>query len=289
MRNPDVLSVDTLSLGLANDRSNLSPMLRPHRHNEVELNFVEQGAMTYLFSGQRVSVGAGQIALFWATIPHQVVATEAQTTSHWMTVPFATFLQWQLPAVLTQQVVCGRFVVSPGNEYNSSCHTDQALFRQWYDDLQQNMDEYRKIVLLEVEARLHRLGLDLTVHNHPATEQFTCGAIPSHSPSKANKVECIASFIAEHYTEPLSVEHIAQVVHLHPNYATSVFHKSFGMSIVHYITQYRVAHAQRLLVTTDENISTIALAAGFGSMSRFYSAFTKICGQSPVAYRAAFR
>lgn len=286
-RNADALSVDTLTLGLANNCFRLSLMSRPHCHNEVELNFVEQGAMTYLFGGQRARVEAGQIALFWATIPHQVIDADAQTTLHWMTVPLATFLQWQLPAALAQQVMCGRFVVSQDEECTRPCRSDQALFRQWYEDLRQNADEYRKIVLLEVEARLHRLGLAIAAHNHPPAEQFAPGT--THASGELSKVERIASFIAEHYTEPLSIERIAQVVHLHPNYTTSVFHKSFGMSIVNYITQYRVAHAQRLLVTTDENISTIALAAGFGSMSHFYCVFTKICAQSPAAYRAAFR
>ena len=61
------------------------------------------------------------------------------------------------------------------------------------------------------------------------------------------------------------------------------------MSIIDYITQYRVSHAQFLLITTDTNVSEIALKAGFGSISRFYTAFKKVCGQSPVAYRAMLR
>lgn len=285
MRNSEAFSIDILALGLANNWSSLALMSRPHRHNEVELNFIEQGSMTYLFGGLRTSVKAGQMALFWATVPHQVIDADEQTVLHWVTVPFVTFLQWQLPDVLTHQVTCGRFVVSQHEGGATQYRADQSLFRQWYEDLQQNSDEHRKIVLLEVEARLRRLGLSMIVHDSAFEYTAALGAALSHG--EPSKVERIASFIAEHYTEPLSIERIAQTVHLHPNYATSLFHKSFGLSIVDYITQYRVSHAQRLLVTTDANISTIALESGFGSMSRFYSAFSKACAQSPTAYRAA--
>jgi AraC-like DNA-binding protein len=67
----------------------------------------------------------------------------------------------------------------------------------------------------------------------------------------------------------------------------SLFRKSFGISIGDYITQYRIAHAQRLLVTTTMNVSEIALDSGFGSVSRFYTAFKQVCEMSPGAYRAA--
>ena len=69
--------LDTLTLGLATAYSHASLMPRPHRHNEVEMNVTEQGAMSYLFGGTRQRIEPGQIALFWAAVPHQVVAAVA--------------------------------------------------------------------------------------------------------------------------------------------------------------------------------------------------------------------
>ena len=56
-----------------------------------------------------------------------------------------------------------------------------------------------------------------------------------------------------------------------------------------YLTQYRVAHAQQLLLTTEQSISEIALASGFSSLSRFYAAFREICNDSPKHYRQSLR
>jgi AraC family transcriptional regulator, melibiose operon regulatory protein len=280
-----VIGIDISAFGLANDWFQPGLMKRAHRHNEVELNFIEQGSLTYLFGGMRASLQAGQMALFWATVPHQLMRIEEQTILHWVTIPFATFLQWQLPDMLTRQIICGRFVTEM--EEKEHHQANQRSFRQWYADLQQNSPEHRKVVLLEVEARLRRLALSMSALDTGfAQQESSSTSLPQ---GELSNVEYVACFISEHYTEPLSIEQIAQTVHLHPNYMMSLFRKSFGMSIIDYITQYRVSHAQFLLVTTDANASDIALKAGFGSVSRFYTAFKEVCGQSPVAYRSTLR
>jgi AraC family transcriptional regulator, melibiose operon regulatory protein len=279
--------IDISAFGLATNWFQPVLMQRAHRHNEVELNFIEQGSLTYLFGGMRTSLQAGQMALFWATVPHQLMLVEERTILHWLTIPFATFLRWQLPDMLTRQVICGKFVTDPEEGDAARRQANQVLFRQWYADLQQNSPEHRKIVLLEVEARLHRLALSMSMQDGEAAQQESSRSpLPVGEPSNVERLAC---FIAEHYTEPLSVEQIAQTVHLHPNYVMSLFRRSFGMSIIDYITQYRVSHAQFLLITTDMNVSEIALKVGFGSISRFYTAFKEVCGQSPVAYRASLR
>ncbi len=274
-----MLNIDTASLGLATDWFRPGLMQRPHRHNEVEINFLEAGSLTYLFGGTRTRIAAGQLALFWATIPHQVVQVEESTILHWLTIPFATFLRWQLPDMLTQRIIRGNFALETSQP---SSQTHQQRFRQWYNDLQHSTPELLKIVALEVEASLRRLAL----RGAEALDQpeNTTVMLPI---SELSSVERIASFIADHYTEPLPIAQIARAVNLHPNYAMSLFHKSFAISIVDYITQYRIAHAQRLLITTNLNVSQIAIESGFGSVSRFYTAFKAACAQSPGEYRAS--
>jgi AraC-like DNA-binding protein len=68
-----------------------------------------------------------------------------------------------------------------------------------------------------------------------------------------------------------------------------IFRDRLNISMIEYLTRHRVAHAQRLLLTTDKDILEIALEAGFGSSSRFYAAFKHFCGQSPGQYRRALR
>jgi AraC family transcriptional regulator, melibiose operon regulatory protein len=269
-------TIDVATLGLATNIQQPGLMQRPHRHNEVELNYLERGEMTYLSGGKRIQVSAGQIAVFWAAIPHQVIDIEQATILYWITIPFAAFLQWHLPDLFTQQIIRGQFVLSSHTHPHAA--SPLLLFQQWQADVLKNSAEHHRIALLEIEALLRRLAL------------VTPSLVPTNgsvSVQEMSKVEQIACFIADHYTEPLQVDRIAHTVYLHPNYAMSLFRKHLGLSIIDYITQYRLAHAQRLLIMSNANASEIALEAGFGSVSRFYTAFKRAYGQSPGAYRKA--
>jgi transcriptional regulator GlxA family with amidase domain len=97
----------------------------------------------------------------------------------------------------------------------------------------------------------------------------------------------MAGFIAGHAAEPIGVAEVAAAVNLHPRYAMTVFKDSLGISIGRYLTQCRVAEAQRLLISTDHAVADIGFLSGFSSQSRFYAAFRDICRSAPAAYRRA--
>ena len=102
-------------------------------------------------------------------------------------------------------------------------------------------------------------------------------------------VERMATFVARHYRDSIGLEEVAREVHLHPDYASALFRKAFGVTPTRFILQHRVSHAQRMLVTSDAKILEVAMEAGFGSLSRFNAAFQKLCGCAPREYRARHR
>jgi AraC-like DNA-binding protein len=157
---------------------------------------------------------------------------------------------------------------------------DHDLFAQWEGDLTSGRKDAREIVMLELEARLRRLAAQLPVSSRPAKrpgQSLKAGGL--------NKVEQMACLVAQRYTEPLTVTEISHAVRLHPNYAMNLFKKTFGTTLVDYLTRHRISHAQRLLATTDEKIVDVAFASGFSSISRFNEAFRRACGCTPRDYR----
>lgn len=247
-----------------------------HRHNEIELNFILCGSITYHFGSSIVTFGERSLGVFWAAMPHQLVASEPNTYMFWVTLPLALFLKWDLPAALSKQVLDGKPVSAGSNPM------DEMQMRRWRSDLDTNEPETCNIMLLELEARLRRMAREIGAPTARAT-----GRAPSSA--GANKAERMSHYIAEHFTEPLRVEQIARSVHIHPTYAMHLFRETFGISIIDYLTQHRIAHAQQLLATSDKSVMEVALESGFNSVSRFYTAFNAICGKSPRAYRESLR
>jgi AraC-like DNA-binding protein len=256
-----------------------SPMLRPDHHNEIELNFLESGALTYLLGGRKTVIEAGRLSAFWAAIPHQIIDFGRATSYFVATIPLQCFLQWRLPDHFTQPLLQGALVSEPNRE---RAVADAQLFAQWEDNLRPAVRAFEAPVLLEMQARLLRLALTLPVQS--AAQQKRVRRV-TMTDAGLNKVEQMACFIAQNYTERLTVEQIGKFVKLHPNYAMNLFQKSFGTTLINYLTQHRISHAQRLLATTEESISDIAFASGFNSLSRFNEAFRRACGQSPRDYR----
>ncbi len=244
-----------------------------HQHDDLEINLVaEGGTMLYLFGGVPVEVGPGGVAAFWAAVPHQLIANSA-TRVHWIYVPFAEFLRWGLPDPLVSRLLSGTPLVAAPS---AATTTDPANFAQWADDLASGQPERHRIAMLEVEARVRRLALGTL--GEPV-RHYTGG-----SPG-LRQVIAMVRHIAEHFREPLTVADIAAAARLHPSYAMAQFRKVVHTTVGDYLTRCRLAEARRLLVTTDLPIAHVASASGFGSVSRFYTAFTSACGVSPARFR----
>ena len=253
-------------------------MRRPDHHNEVELNLLGSGFITYFLGGRKVRVEAGRLTVFWAAIPHQVIEIGSTAEYFVATIPFAWFLQFQLPEHFTQPLLLGAVhsLAAP-----ASLRPDMDLFAQWEADLRVPRPECNNIVALEMKARLMRMASALPT---PSAERKARRHLVVQD-GGLNKVEQMACLVARRYTERLTVEEIGRTVHLHPNYAMSLFKQAFGTTLIDYLTHHRISHAQRLLATGHDKIVDVALASGFNSISRFNEAFRRSCGCSPRDYR----
>jgi len=245
----------------------------------IELNLIKSGLVTYLYDGNKIQVGAGRLATFWSAIPHQIVGASRNAEFFAMTLPLTWFLQFRLPEEFTHQILEGQVLVEP----LASPRGDYERFEQWIEDLKSPRPEINRIIMLEVEARLLRFAGALAGQN-PALEKNYKAAVVC-DPSSADRIRQMLSFIAQNYTEHITVELIGKSAGLHPKYAMSLFRKTFGTTLAHYVTRYRVSYAQHLLFTTDSKIVDVAMSSGFNSLSRFNDAFKRGSGCSPREYR----
>lgn len=260
-----------------------SPMRRPDHHNEIEVNVLTKGWVTYLLGGRKIRLEGGQLGVFWAAIPHQILDFAPGMNYFVVTIPFAWFLQCRLPDRFVQPLLRGEVMSEKLNA--TRLRHDQELFSQWENDLLKPNDEVHHVVMLEMEARLRRMIATLPATATPAAPARSRGRPSNLHGGELNKVEQMACLIAQRYTEQLTVTEIGQQVGLHPNYAMGLFKKAFGTTLIDYLTHHRVSHAQRLLATTDEKIVEVAFSSGFNSISRFNEAFRRACGCTPRAYR----
>ncbi len=212
---------------------------------------------------------AGTLAMFWAALPHRLLELEPQSELIHLELPLSLLWRLQLSSSFARKVLAGELIIdSQGPVW------DGELVRRWLEDIAGGEASALRATELEIEARLRRCA----ARRHRAAERAPL------QPAR-RQVEMIAAFLSRNYRGDISSADIGRAVGLHPNYVMTLFRREAGLSLWQFLTRRRLAHAQELLLTSDKPVLAIALEAGFGSLARFYAAFTREHGMAPGELR----
>lgn len=92
-------------------------------------------------------------------------------------------------------------------------------------------------------------------------------------------------YIDRHYTDSISLDDIAETVHMSKFYFCRKFHSTTGATVLEYLNNVRLTKVHNLLLNTQMNIDEIAAATGFSSAVNLTRAFKKVYEYSPRDFR----
>ncbi|MHA6482242.1 helix-turn-helix domain-containing protein [Paenibacillus sp. strain BS8-2] len=95
----------------------------------------------------------------------------------------------------------------------------------------------------------------------------------------------IRQYVDDHLDQEMTLEELAEVLHLHPNYFSKYFKRHFGMPPLKYVSRKRMEHAKHILKTTSQSVKEVAAATGFDDANYFSKTFRREVGFSPSEYR----
>jgi AraC family transcriptional regulator len=101
-------------------------------------------------------------------------------------------------------------------------------------------------------------------------------------PSRERKVR---KYIQENLDKHLSLDDLAKIAVISPNYFISLFQQSTGMTPHKYVLQQRVEYAKELLAYSKLSLIEIAHKCGFPDQSQFTTTFRRHLGVTPGQYR----
>ena len=93
------------------------------------------------------------------------------------------------------------------------------------------------------------------------------------------------SYIRMHYAENISLEEIADMLDLTPEYLSALFNREVGVNFTAFLRDFRLSHAKRLLKGTDKKVYEIAQEVGYSDSKYFNRVFKENVGVSPREFR----
>lgn len=246
-----------------------------HNHLEVELTFVESGAIVLEFSGVAEQVRPFEPALYWGGVPHRVLRVAPGSVFHVVQVPLVDMLSWTNSGRMLGFLLDGQFLREPPDPREAAA--EPVMFARWRRHLRAHDQELRRSAELEIEARFRRFVarvIEPTGRSARGPESAT-----------AARLVAVTRFVMSHFTESITVDDVATAVGWHHDYLMASFRRFCGITLWGYVTRVRLAEAQRLLTTTDLPITQVCYGAGFGSTSQLYEVFKRHRHTTPARYR----
>lgn len=91
-------------------------------------------------------------------------------------------------------------------------------------------------------------------------------------------------FIGSHYAQDIGLGQIARQLSLTPNYLSSLFHHTTGMTFVRYLTRLRLDQASALLARPGARVQEVARQVGYAGVRHFSRLFHQQFGCLPSQY-----
>jgi len=95
----------------------------------------------------------------------------------------------------------------------------------------------------------------------------------------------VIDYLQGSFAEEISLDGLARVAGLSPNYFLHAFKQTTGKTPHRYLTELRIAKACELLQNPYRSIVDIGLAVGFSSQSHLTTVFRRFRNTTPAAYR----
>ena len=236
----------------------------PHTHDHTELFFIVSGKGQFFIQDQIFPVDVNNLVIINPNVAHTEDSLNAQPLEY-------IVLGIEGVELATSENSNGQFCILDHFESLeiSSCMRnilrEMELKNTGYEDICQ---AYMEILII----RLMR-STSLAVQSEP---QVISG----------NRQCAVARrYIDLHFKEPLTLEQLADEVHMNKYYLSHAFKREYGVSPINYMISRRVEESKYLLAETDLPMSQISQLLGFSSLSYFSQVFRRSQNESPMEYR----
>lgn len=253
-----------------------------HRHQEIQLTFIERGEGTLLLGNHMHRFSANQVVLIGANMPHvfkndpEYFKEDSQLSIKALTLFFnpkgKLLSTFDLPEFnqVNQfvQMIKGGFSVPP--EYVEPISERMKMLNK-AEGIDQLLQFFQ---LLKVFSRIDGwIKLAAEIPGNTLTDQ------------EGERISNIYHYILQHYSRDITLDEVAAAACMTPQAFCRYFKKHTRLTFISFLNEVRVNEACKKLVQGNfDSMSSIAFDCGFNSITNFNRVFKSLLGVSPREY-----
>lgn len=256
---------------------------RMNRHDYFEMVYVHEGELVWQVQDRFMTQRTGELFLVGSTLYHRL--TER---SH----PRVKVISLHfLPDAIRSSAPPGE-----AEEYLMSFLMQDATFPHVIlaktgvpartlpilEKIHDGLPAMSPLARLSVKTHLKLLLLQLA--NHYAAYRSARNEF-NRRQQALQRLQPLFAFLEKRYSEMISVEDAAGLIRMSKSHFMAFFREVTGQSFIAYLTHFRIAKAQELLVKTDKTIAEVGQELGYCDQSYFGATFRALTHMTPFEYR----
>lgn len=253
-----------------------------HWHNDLEINLIREGEAVFQVYQKSYRVRTGDGFLLNRNVPHSCSSPGNEHVRYSTILVRPDFLYGDFgsdverkcfqPFLQNSAIPC---IYLTGFDENGK----EIL--QKLNQVEEAFDRKRFCYELKIKGLLcEAFAMILYGHRQELTK-----FVPANL-QELERLEKMLNYLNMHFTEVISLQDLADQVHLSREVCCRLFKKMTGKTITGYLEEYRVNKSFSLVQSGQYSMTQITEMVGFSNPSRFASAFRKRFGCNPGEYNS---
>lgn len=258
------LNNDMQLLYVSADRYDSSWHSIPHTHSCTEFFYCVSGVGQFIINQKSYPVGSDDLIIINSNTEHTEISYDSNP------------LEYMVLGIANGDILFPQDDQQAWKSINFRLNKDHLLplLKELQYEIQKKEHNYDKVSAYLVEAILTKIMRYSNI-------------IPSKEHTEKSTKECAEAkrYIDLHFRENVTLDQLAEKVHLNKYYLSHQFTNRYGTSPIKYLFTVRIKESQYLLTKTNYSISQVSQILGFSSASYFSQQFKKQVGMSPRDFK----
>lgn len=261
-----------------------------YAHEEIEFLYVLDGQIRVICGENRFTATSGDLVFINHLVRHCAVPVGNRNAALCSILFHPSFIlgfnQTELEAKYLHPVLSANSLACLHICSGSTAYPQlQALITQLIE-LQSTQSAGYELLSKSCILQLWKLIYDMLPSHCTVDSQS-----PSHSTNlDEQRVRQAVFYMHRHFAEPVTLDSIADSIHVSKSECCRCFKRAMGMSPFEYLMKYRIEEStRRMRRNPKESVSEIASTVGFNNTSYYNKVFKKFMGCTPTEYRKSLK